>query len=196
METRVSLAELSSIKAELLRLLPHVKSSHRIEALARGLGWNTYAAMRLDLAQGARNRKVDEERFTDYLHTHGFAGIPKNLLRWAIPELAEIEAIWRREVLSDMPDTLGELLELLESDSTRAEQWAEALDAATECRICGVTIVMPSTFASAATSHYAGEEFDEKIPWRIELALEAGSCETGGGDGLCHYHAEQFCKDD
>ena len=41
MKAQFSLTDIESIKRELLRLLPNVKSSHRVEAMARGLGWNS-----------------------------------------------------------------------------------------------------------------------------------------------------------
>lgn len=39
-------ANLAAIKGELLILLPDVKSSHRCEALGRGLGFQSYASAR------------------------------------------------------------------------------------------------------------------------------------------------------
>ena len=41
----VTLANIKMIKANLLRALPDVKSSHRVEAMARGFGFSTNAAL-------------------------------------------------------------------------------------------------------------------------------------------------------
>ena len=38
--------QVDSMKADLAKYLPHIKSSHRVEALARALGFKTYAALR------------------------------------------------------------------------------------------------------------------------------------------------------
>jgi hypothetical protein len=72
MTTTLSLSEIEFIKRELATLLPDVKSSHRVEAMARGLGWNSNAAMRAELALGAAARKVDDSAFSAYLRDHGF----------------------------------------------------------------------------------------------------------------------------
>ncbi len=63
-----SKSTLAFLKAELTRKLPEVKSSHRCEAMARGLGFRTYAA-----AQNAASSDVvtsaiiDGQTFADYL---------------------------------------------------------------------------------------------------------------------------------
>lgn len=73
-----TLAGVNAIKAELTRTLPEVKSSHRCEAMARGLGFDTYAALRaairspdsmITTAQGAI--------FVAYLADHGFVVSPR-----------------------------------------------------------------------------------------------------------------------
>jgi hypothetical protein len=53
---------------------PAVKSSHRVEALARGLGYNTYAALLSAAAaeEGTPATFIDAEAFTDYLLWRGF----------------------------------------------------------------------------------------------------------------------------
>ena len=60
------------IKAELTRTLPDVKSSHRCEALARGLGYNTYASLLSSSKSAPRDPEVEARAFTDYLKEHGF----------------------------------------------------------------------------------------------------------------------------
>jgi hypothetical protein len=62
------------IKADLRLSMPDVESSHRIEAIARGLGWSTNAAMRVALAHGPVERDVDPGAFTSYLAGRGIPG--------------------------------------------------------------------------------------------------------------------------
>lgn len=57
-----------------------MKSSHRVEALARGLGWATYAAMRAALSAGPLDRIADPEAFRAYLAGRGFAVLTRALL--------------------------------------------------------------------------------------------------------------------
>jgi len=84
MQTRVSLANIDILKKELGLLLPDVKSSHRVEAMARGLGWNTNAALRAELSAAPSVRTVDEATFASYLADHGFANIRNGVLAEAI----------------------------------------------------------------------------------------------------------------
>ena len=46
MKFSISSADIDPLKAHLLALAPQVKSSHRVEAMARGLGFNSHAALR------------------------------------------------------------------------------------------------------------------------------------------------------
>jgi hypothetical protein len=74
----VSSDRLKLIKADLARILPDVKSSHRCEAMARGLGFNTYAAALSAGKSGtAGTAKVRGDRFIAYLAEHGFVVCPK-----------------------------------------------------------------------------------------------------------------------
>lgn len=57
------------MKGFMTRALPDVKSMHRCEALARGLGYRTYAAL---LASGDVTAGVDSGAFLGYLAEHGF----------------------------------------------------------------------------------------------------------------------------
>ncbi|WP_156939350.1 hypothetical protein [Mesorhizobium sp. LNHC229A00] len=70
---------LDTLKGELTRTLPAVKSSHRCEALGRSLGFFTYAAART--AAGPLHPPtvtVNGEAFTGYLAGYGFdvSGLP------------------------------------------------------------------------------------------------------------------------
>lgn len=84
MTATLSLSEIEFIKRELANLLPDVKSSHRVEAIARGLGWNSNAAMRAELALGATTREVDNSAFAAYLTDHGFVSAPAGALTLAV----------------------------------------------------------------------------------------------------------------
>ncbi len=76
--------DVDAVKKELGGLLPEVKSSHRVEALARGLGWNTNAALRADLPQGQMERQVDDAAFNNYLAQHGISETRHDALSEAV----------------------------------------------------------------------------------------------------------------
>lgn len=64
---------LDSIKLRLTHFLPQVKSSHRCEAMARGLGQRTYASARAIARLSERaTATADGSAFTSYLREHGF----------------------------------------------------------------------------------------------------------------------------
>jgi hypothetical protein len=64
---------LEAIKAELTLVLPDVKSSHRCEAIARGLGFATYASALATTKSGSSDTSIVRgDRFTAYLSDHGF----------------------------------------------------------------------------------------------------------------------------
>lgn len=84
MQTRISLTKIEFLKKELSTLLAHVKSSHRVEAMARGLGWSTNAALRAELAVGPLVRTVAEGPFSGYLADHGFSGLRNGVLTEAV----------------------------------------------------------------------------------------------------------------
>jgi len=71
-----------AIKEYLWAELPSVKSSHRLEATARGLGFKTYAAL-LQAAQSTIPTVVTPETapFVLYLRQHGFEVEPAHLYR-------------------------------------------------------------------------------------------------------------------
>lgn len=72
MKLAISLPETGYVKDALRAALPDVKSSHRVEAMARGLGWRTNASMRADLAGGSVEVEADEDAFLAYLREHSF----------------------------------------------------------------------------------------------------------------------------
>jgi hypothetical protein len=72
MKAQFSFQDVDNLKRELGHLLPNVKSSHRVEAMARGLGWNTHAALLVELRHGPSERLVNDHVFTGYLKEHQF----------------------------------------------------------------------------------------------------------------------------
>lgn len=75
---------LEFIKTELTHKLPDVKSSHRCEALARGLGFRTYAAaLAAAKAEMPIAAHIRGDLFKAYLSDHGFDVRPEWLYRAA-----------------------------------------------------------------------------------------------------------------
>ncbi len=128
---------------------------------------------------------------------HAIAKVRRDARR----EWREIDQIAKREMLSSLPETIDEFLEQLEGPGSDAdfENWAEGLDATSECGICSTRIVDPSAFAETVLKYYEiSDDESDDIRERIEAALRNSAVETGGwGDGaLCAYHNEQMAKDD
>ncbi|WP_184719108.1 hypothetical protein [Caulobacter sp.] len=71
MKTFLDLAALPALKEDLRHALPGARASDRIEALARGLGYNTYAALRAALARGGVLVALDDLAFQAYLAARG-----------------------------------------------------------------------------------------------------------------------------
>ncbi|AIB13206.1 hypothetical protein ABAZ39_14680 (plasmid) [Azospirillum argentinense] len=84
MKTLISLDDVESIKRELIGMLPDFKSSHRVEAMARGLGWGSNAALRAELAVGPQTRSPDSRVFSEYLKEHGFQAVKYGALEEAV----------------------------------------------------------------------------------------------------------------
>ena len=72
MKAFISLDDMDGIKAELGDLFSDIKSSHRTEALARGFGFKTNAALRASLKAGSKECLIDNLAFNNYLGDHGF----------------------------------------------------------------------------------------------------------------------------
>lgn len=95
-------AAIDAIKADLTRALPDVKSSHRCEAIARGLNFRTYAS----LLAGARSTSpvvatAQGAAFSAYLLAHGFEVPP-------LPFYRAVVRVAVRAVLENAPKlTMG-----------------------------------------------------------------------------------------
>jgi hypothetical protein len=103
MEIELALDDIESIKLELIRLLPDVKSSHRVEAMARGLGFDTNAALRATLTSGPVVCVASDADFLVYLKNHGFPDVTSGTLDEALvcaklsDERASIKAVMDKQ---------------------------------------------------------------------------------------------------
>lgn len=67
-------SRIDALKVRLSELIPDVQASHRVEALARGLEFRTWASVLAwkKAADGDEYRAVDGDEFVNYLSFHGF----------------------------------------------------------------------------------------------------------------------------
>jgi hypothetical protein len=80
----LQLTDLEALKIDLGRSLPEVKSSHRCEAIARGFGFRTYAALLADMRSiGNIVVAAKGNAFRDYLFEHQFDVLPQSFYRAA-----------------------------------------------------------------------------------------------------------------
>lgn len=84
MKFSISSADIDPLKGHLLALAPRVKSSHRVEAMARGLGFNSHAALRSALAHGAVECAVNDDEFAAFLLERGSEAVPVDVLSDAV----------------------------------------------------------------------------------------------------------------
>ena len=112
-------------------------------------------------------------------------------------EWSEIDQIYKREIMSELPDTFEEFLDYLEPHTKddledfpdRIYRVAEVFNAMKECSLCGAPIVDEEIFAENAQEHYGVEDLEGKF----ESAILNSAADVGKG-GLCSYHA--YYKDD
>ena len=81
MKFAVDLSALDVLKTDLRAAIPTIPAAHRVEALARGLGFNTNAAMRAALAIRPRDLVPDDEAFQAYLADRDLRADPRTLRR-------------------------------------------------------------------------------------------------------------------
>jgi ppGpp synthetase/RelA/SpoT-type nucleotidyltranferase len=113
----------------------------------------------------------------------------------------EVDQIYRREALRELPDTIDELLTSLESTDGEAsiESLADAMRATSKCSICGATITNAESLAEAVVDHYDLKDPEAtEVSERIEAAVRDSGVEVGDWDdpSLCAYHGHQVSKDD
>lgn len=71
-------ARIDALKARLAELIPDVQASHRVEALARGLEFKTWASLLAwRKTTNREERHVDVEAFVAYLASHDCAPVPQ-----------------------------------------------------------------------------------------------------------------------
>ncbi|MGQ3150398.1 hypothetical protein [Brevundimonas mediterranea] len=83
LDIHLNAVSLTRLKSGLRQTAPNIKSSHRVEALARGLGYRSNAELRARLVETRPARRVDTAAFTGYLSEHGFDASAALLLRAA-----------------------------------------------------------------------------------------------------------------
>jgi len=89
-------SSLVAAKNTLNRLCPHIKSSHRCEALARGLGAGTFATLRKSAHANAPIKvRSDVQAFCQYLGSHNF-GAEARSFHLAVASMA-VDAIAEQE---------------------------------------------------------------------------------------------------
>lgn len=122
--------------------------------------------------------------------------------REAQEQFDEADRYARSEMLSDLPDSVDDLIQELKDprgDTDDVEHWAQALGAANRCASCGATVVNAFSFAEAAVDHYEASEDDADDVFReIETALYRSGIDTGrdGYPGHCTHCAGGFSRED
>lgn len=111
----------------------------------------------------------------------------------------EIDNVYRREILSELPDSVEELISDLENGSMLSETCAHYLGGTADCSVCGETIFHSDSLAEALLDHYKVpiSKWDD-LQERLDAAIFGSGVETGGFDSvsLCSYHEYQASKDD
>lgn len=73
---RINPARLENFKRRLKEALVEVKHTHRLEAMARGFGYRTYAALLADIGDSYEiDVEIDELSFADFLVAHGYGDL-------------------------------------------------------------------------------------------------------------------------
>lgn len=103
MNLSISLSDVDVLKGHLMALLPHAKSSHRVEAMARGLGFGSNAALLARVSEGPAPCSIDNRAFVEFLKPRDVSDVPYDTLAEAIVrtklshQRAAIQAILDRE---------------------------------------------------------------------------------------------------
>lgn len=103
MKVSISHADIDPLKSQLLALAPAVKASHRVEALARGLGFGSHAALLATLGEDPAPCAIDNSAFGAFLKDRGGADLPYDTLSEAVVRTkfarsrATIEEVLARE---------------------------------------------------------------------------------------------------
>ena len=129
MKITVTAAMLKNAKAVLRDALPSAGASNRVEALARGLGYRTYAAMLADVGTGAIEREVQPDAFQAYLSKDG-----------------------------DVPSAGHHLTQFAISEGTKRLKWGRLSTAVTEASAYHNFVVYPDDGVEVSSSTLARVE--------------------------------------
>jgi ppGpp synthetase/RelA/SpoT-type nucleotidyltranferase len=117
--------------------------------------------------------------------------------RKARREFEEIDAIYRREMLSGLPESADDLIEALDDprDEPDLVGMADVLGATHRCARCGCGLVDPYALAEAVARHYELSDAESvHVTERIEKAVWDSGAD--GEEGYCHYCAHHMARDD
>jgi len=112
-------------------------------------------------------------------------------------EWTEIVATARREALSEMPDTVEEFAEMLQTGSVPV--WAlKELGGIQSCHRCGTDILRPEQAAEAVLDYYGNPDSALELESLFEQLSgeDAPEVESVDYDGVCQYCGYQMSKDD
>ena len=107
-------------------------------------------------------------------------------------EVRELDQVWRREILSEMPNSLAGFVEKIERDSESIINYADALSATKHCGVCGEVLVDPDALEESLADYY---ELDEAPGVSTALTGSGLQIPDFKNPHLCMYHGEQFRKD-
>jgi len=106
MNLSINAHDLDPLKGHLLALIPQAQSSHRAEALARGLGFGSNAALRAGVADAPIDCEVDTGAFIDFLKSRDVRDVPWNTLSEAI---VRVKLADQRTAITTVMEQLPEL---------------------------------------------------------------------------------------
>jgi len=112
---------------------------------------------------------------------------------FARTEREEVDAVWRNEVLSELPSSYDDFVKQLKMGEVDMEHVAEALGATTKCAICSKSVVKEDFFLEVISEHY---KVDTDYGLGGYLTETTSSIAGIEGVSLCAYHACQASKDD
>lgn len=112
-------------------------------------------------------------------------------------EWDEITAIARREVLSEMPDTIARFVEKLQAGTISIEALDE-LGGMGRCNRCGTNILRPDQAAEAIAAYYGNPDLnvDLEVLFGGSSGIDMPEVESVDVTGVCSYCAHQILKDD
>lgn len=110
-------------------------------------------------------------------------------------EWDEIVATARREALSEMPETLDEFIQMLQSGVIPKEALTE-LGGIQSCYRCGSDILRPEQAAEAVLDYYGWPDTNIDLEQLLINADSEGIVESADYSGVCQYCGYQMSKDD